>query len=119
MSFPIAPYMLANSQGIPRLQATAVAVTATEVRFSFRSHPFLNAPFIGKLLFKLPAIPAGTTGTLPVVFTTNGNNQAAINYETGETLTAADVARAGIYDAIYDSEDGLLYVHATTAATAG
>ena len=117
MSYPIAPYMLANSQGIPRLRATAVTVTATEVRFSFQNHPFLNAPFIGKLLFKLPAIPTGTTETLPVVFATNGNSQAAVNYDTGEPLTAADVARAGIYDAIYDSEDGVLYVHPTTAPT--
>lgn len=118
MSYPIAPYMLANSQGIPRLRATAVTVTATEVRFSFQNHPFLNAPFIGKLLFKLPAIPAGTTETLPIVFATNGNSQAAVNYDTGEPLTAADVTRAGIYDAIYDSEDGVLYVHPTTAPAA-
>lgn len=118
MSFPINPYILANSQGIPRLRATGVTVTATEVRFTFQSHGFLNNPFIGKLLFKLPAIPAGTTGTLPVVFATNGNSQTAVNYATGATLTAADIARAGIYDAIFDSEDGILYVHATTAAAA-
>lgn len=117
MSFPINPYILANSQGIPRLQATGVTVTTTEVRFSFQNHPFLNAPFIGKLLFKLPAIPTGTTATLPVVFSTNGNNQTAVNYDTGAPLTVANVARAGIYDAIYDSEEGVLYVHPTVATT--
>lgn len=47
----------------------------------------------------------------------NGNNQAAINYETGAPLTVADVARAGIFLAIYDSEDGTLYVFPTTATT--
>lgn len=118
MSFPINPYILANSQGIPRLRATGVTVTATEVRFSFQNHPFLNAPFVGKLLFKLPAVPAGTAGTLPVVFATNGGSQAAVSYETGAPLTAANIARAGIYDAIYDSEDGVLYVHTTTAPAA-
>ena len=118
MPFPINPYILANTQGIPRLQATGVTVTTTEVRFSFRNHRFLNFPFVGKLLFKLPAIPTGTTETLPVVFSTNGNSQSAVNYDTGETLTVADVARAGIYDAIYDSEDGILYVHPTTAPAA-
>lgn len=115
MSFPISPYILANSQGIPRLQATSVTVNTTEVRFSFQNHRFLNAPFVGLILFKLPAIPIGTTATLPVVFATNGNNQSAINYETGAVLTVADVARAGIYLAIYDSEDGILYVFPTTA----
>lgn len=118
MSFPINPYILANTQGIPRLRATGVTVSTTEVRFSFQNHRFLNYPFVGKLLFKLPAIPAGTTETLPVVFSTNGNNQSAISYETGEPITAADIARAGIYDAIYDSEDGVLYIHTTTAPTA-
>lgn len=118
-SFPINPHILANTQGIPRLRATGVTVTTTEVRFSFQNHRFLSYPFVGKLLFKLPAIPVGTAETLPIVFSTNGNNQSAINYTTGETLTVADVARAGIYDAIYDSEDGLLYIHPTTAPAAG
>lgn len=115
MSFPINPYILANTQGVPRLRATGVVVTATEVRYTFASHRFLDFPFVGKLLFKLPAIPEGTTATLPVVFSTNGNSQSAVSYETGEVLTAADIARAGIYDAIYDSEDGILYIHTTTA----
>ena len=112
MSYPINPYILANSQGIPRLQANSVTVNTSEVRFSF-----LNAPFVGLILFKLPSIPTGTAATLPVVFATNGNNQAAINYETGAPLTVADVARAGIFLAIYDSEDGTLYVFPTAAAT--
>lgn len=116
MSFPINPYILANSQGIPRLEATAVNVTATEVRFSFQNQPFLNAPFVGLILFKLPSIPAGTTATLPVVFATNGNNQAAVNYFTGAALTVANVARSGVYLAIYDSEDGVLYVLPTETA---
>lgn len=38
MAFPINPYILANTQGIPRLQATGVTVSTTEVRFSFRNH---------------------------------------------------------------------------------
>jgi Ca2+/H+ antiporter len=118
MSFPINPYILANSQGIPRLQATSVTVNATEVRFSFQNHRFLNAPFVGLILFKLPSIPTGTTATLPVTFATNGNTQRAINYETGAPLTVAEVTRPGIFLAIYDSEDGVLYVFPTTAAPA-
>lgn len=119
MSFPINPYILANTQGIPRLRATSVNATASEVRFSFANHPFLNAPFVGLILFKLPAIPTGTDNTLPVVFATNGNAQSAVSYETGEALTVADVARAGVYLAVYDSEDGVLYVFTTTAPADG
>ena len=116
MSYPINPLILANSQGIPRLEATGVNVTSTDVRFTFQNQPFLNAPFIGLILFKLPLIPAGTTATLPVVFTTNGNNQTAVNYDTGVAMTVADFTRSGVYLAIYDSEDGILYVFPTSAA---
>lgn len=98
MSYPINPYILANSQGIPRLQANSVTVNTSEVRFSFQNHRFLNAPFVGLILFKLPSIPTGTTATLPVVFATNGNNQAAINYETGAPLTVADLLKSSITD---------------------
>lgn len=101
MSYPINPLILANSQGIPRLEATRVNVAATEVQFVFQNQAFLNAPLI----------PAGTTDTLPVVFTANGSNQAAINYNTGVAMTVA-----GVYLAIYDSEDKILYVFPTSAA---
>lgn len=116
MSYPINPLFLANSQGIPRLQATEVTVSSTEVKFSFQNQPFLNAPFIGLILFKLPLIPVGTTNTLPVVFSTNGDNQSVINYNTGTEMTAGDMVRSGIYLAIYDSESSALYVFPTQAA---
>lgn len=108
MSYPINPLILANSQGIPRLEATRVNVAATEVQFVFQNQAFLNAPFIGLILFKLPLIPAGTTDTLPVVFTANGSNQVAINYNTGVAMTVADFTRSGVYLAIYDPEDKIL-----------
>ena len=117
MSYPINPYILANSQGIPRLQANSVTVNTSDVRFSFQNRAFLSAPFVGLILFKLPTVPTGTTATLPIVFSMNGNNQTAINYETGAPLTVADVTRVGIFLAIYDSEDGTLYVFPTTATT--
>lgn len=94
MSYPINPLILANSQGIPRLEATRVNVAATEVQFVFQNQAFLNTPFIGLILFKLPLIPAGTTDTLPVVFTANGSNQAAINYNTGVATAVAVMAVA-------------------------
>ena len=89
--------------------------------FSFRKlknalFSIYNNNFIGLILFKLPLIPAGTTDTLPVVFTANGGNQAAINYNTGVAMTVADFTRSGVYLAIYDSEDKILYVFPTSAA---
>lgn len=46
----------------------------------------------------------------------NGGNQAAINYNTGVAMTVADFTRSGVYLAIYDSEDKILYVFPTSAA---
>lgn len=46
MSYPINPLILANSQGIPRLEATRVNVAATEVQFVFQNQAFLNAPLL-------------------------------------------------------------------------
>ena len=109
-------YINVNQTGIPALRSLSVTVGTTDVRFDFNNHRNVGRPFRGLLIINLAQlIPTGTTATLPVVFATNGNSQAAVNYDTGEPLTAADVARAGIYDAIYDSEDGVLYVHPTTA----
>lgn len=47
----ISPFIMANKNGIPRLESTGVTVGTTNVRFSFRNHPFLSAPFSGLILF--------------------------------------------------------------------
>lgn len=49
----ISPFIMANKNGIPRLESTGVTVGTTNVRFSFRNHPFLSAPFSGLILFRL------------------------------------------------------------------
>ena len=80
---------MANKNGIPRLESTGVTVGTANVRFSFRNHPFLSAPFSGLILFRLAQpVPAGTTGTLPVVFDTNGTTQDLT------TIAGANVVRS-------------------------
>lgn len=106
----ISPFIMANKNGIPRLESTGVTVGTTNVRFSFRNHPFLSAPFSGLIVFRLAqAIPTGTTGTLPVVFDTNGATQALTTIG-GADVTAADITGTGIYLCYYESASNTLQI---------
>ena len=99
---------MANKNGIPRLESTGITVGTANVRFSFRNHPFLSAPFSGLILFKLAQpVPAGTTGTLPVVFDTNGTTQDLTTI-AGANVTASDITGTGIYLCYYESGSNTL-----------
>jgi len=71
MATLINPFIWANKGGIVRLEATGVAVGTDNVTFSFQPHGFLNYPYSGLILFKLPSYTAPTTA-VPVIFSTNG-----------------------------------------------
>lgn len=87
-----------NVNGIPALRSTAVSVSTTEVRFDFNSHRNVGRPFVGIVVVQLAqAIPAGTTTTLPVVFTTDGGNAANLTSYNGDNVTVADIAGTGVY----------------------
>ena len=59
--------------------------------FSFPNHAFANSWYRGLVLVELAqAIPAGTTGTLPVLFETNGQTKNLTTY-SGADVTVADI----------------------------
>lgn len=95
------PYVYANRNGIPRLEANSVNVGTTNVTFTFTPHNFLNKPYSGLILFKLPGFTAPTTA-VPIVFSTNGKDQ---NLTTlgGAAVTSATLNQAGIYLAYYEN----------------
>lgn len=96
-----------NVNGIPALRSTSVNVSTTEVRFDFNSHRNIGRPFVGIIAVQLAqAIPAGTTTTLPVTFTTEGGNAANLTTFDGENVTVADVAGTGIYLVWVDTQSG-------------
>lgn len=98
-----------NVNGIPCLKSTAVSVSTTDVRFDFNSHQNVGRPFVGLVVVQLAqAIPAGTTATLPVLFTTEGGNAANLTTYNGEIVTVADVAGTGIYLVWVDSQSGVV-----------
>lgn len=98
-----------NVGGIPCLRSTAVTVSTTEVRFDFNAHRTIGRPFVGLVVVQLAqAIPAGTTTTLPIVFTTEGGNPANLTTYNGDNVTVADVAGTGVYLVFVDTQSGLV-----------
>lgn len=98
-----------NRGGIPALRSIAITVNTTDVRYDFNSHATVGAPFVGIVAVQLAqSIPDGTTGTLPIVFTTQGGNPANLTTYNGENVTVADVAGTGIFLVWVDTQSGVV-----------
>lgn len=102
------PFHFVNRNGSAAIASTGVRVTAENVIFSFQNHAFLNAWYMGTLFVKLAqTIPTGTTGTLPILFETNGATQAVTKYN-GEPLTVGDISGTGVYQLWFEKGDNIL-----------
>ena len=98
-------YINVNQTGIPALRSLSVTVGTTDVRFDFNNHRNVGRPFRGLLVINLAQIiPAGTTDTLPIVFTSGGSNVANVTTFNGDPVTVADISGVGIYLAWYESQ---------------
>lgn len=94
-----------NATGVPYLTTTGVTVGTDSVDFTLG---FRSIPRVGYLAIRIAdAIPAGTTGTLPVRFTLNGQTRALTSFG-GVAVTAADLTAAGVVTVFYDWFNGLL-----------
>lgn len=97
-----------NRRGSAAVGSTGVTVNADSVVFTFRNHAFVNANYRGTVFVNLmQAIPTGTTGTLPVLFETNGTRQAVTKFG-GAALTAADIAGTGVYQFWFERDTNTL-----------
>ena len=102
-----------NTNGIPYLRTTGVSVTADTVDFSLG---FRRIPAVGYLTMNIvDVIPAGTTGTLPVRLTLNGNTRN-LTYFGGDNVTVADLTGTGVITIFYDWYNGLLQIISPTSA---
>lgn len=96
-----------NVNGIPCLRSTAVNVTTTDVRFDFNSHRNVGRPFVGLIVVQLAqTIPTGTTGTLPILFTTDSGNPANVTTVSGDNVTVADITGTGVYLVWVNTQSG-------------
>ena len=96
-----------NVSGIPYLRTSGVTVGTESVDFALG---FRRISPVGYLTINVAdAIPTGTTGTLPIRFTLNGNTRTLTNYG-GASVTAADLTGTGIITVFHDWYNGLLQV---------
>jgi len=102
-----------NTNGIPLLRTTGVTVSADTVDFALG---FRRIPPVGYLTINIAdAIPTGTTGTLPVRLTLNGNTRN-LTFFGGANVTAADVTGTGVVTVYHDFYSGLLQLVSPLAA---
>ena len=102
------PYTWVNRNGSAAIDSTGVKVNTSDVVFTFKNHAFVNANYRGTIFVNLmQAIPTGTTGTLPILFETNGVTQAVSKFN-GEALTVADVPGTGVVQLWFERDTNTL-----------
>ena len=97
---------------IPYLEVTNITVgtTAVDLAMGYR-----RVPATGILLIRIPqTIPAGTTETLPVTLTLNGNTRQ-LTFFGGGNVTVTDVAGTGVLQVFNDKFNGILQLLSTPA----
>lgn len=94
-----------NQLGIPTVSSNNVTVGTTQVAFDFNNHPTIGQPFRGLVIVRLnQPIPAGSTTTLPIVFTSDNTNTVNLVGFNGDNITVADIPGTGIYLIFVDSQ---------------
>lgn len=102
------PYTWVNRNGSAAIASTSVKVNTSDVVFTFKNHAFVNANYRGTIFVNLrQAIPTGTTGTLPILFETNGATQAVTKFN-GDALTVADVPGTGVIQLWFERDTNTL-----------
>lgn len=102
-------YINVNVGGIPAIRSLSVNVTTTDVKIAFNNHRNIGRPFRGLLIVNIAqAIPAGTTDTLPIVFTSDSGNDVNLTTYNGYNATVADIPGTGIYLCWYESQTNTL-----------
>ena len=108
----INPFIKVNAGGIPRLEArnTPTADTSNNLTYDFYEHRFLNYPYAGIIIFKLPAVTAPAAGN--VYFTTGGSNAIQVFNKAGAVLASNDasIVAGGVFIGWY-SEGKLLLLN--------
>ena len=109
----ISSFITVNAGGIPRLEArnTPIADTSNNLTYDFHEHRFLNYPYAGIIIFKLPAVttPAAAGN---VYFTTGGTSAAQVFDKAGAVLASnnASLVAGGVFIGWY-SEGKLLLLN--------
>ena len=97
---------------VPYLQVTNIIVGADSVNLALGNRDIFPA---GTLFIRLgTAIPTGTSETLPVAITLNGNTRQ-LTFFGGENVTVADILGTGVLHVFNDKDNGILQMLSTPA----
>lgn len=100
---------------VPYLQVTNVTVGTQAVDLAMGYRRVMPA---GLMLIRIStAIPTGTTTTLPVTLTLNGNTRQ-LTFFNGTEVTVADLTGTGVLLVFNDKYNGILQLLSTPAPTA-
>ena len=105
----IVPAYITVNGGIPTLSSNSVSVGTTAVTFDFTNHRNVGRPYRGLVIIRLAQeIPAGTTDTLPIQFTSGGTNAQTVTTFGGTAVTVADIPGTGVYLLWFESQTNTL-----------
>lgn len=105
----INPFIKVNAGGIPTLEATSISLNGNNATYTFKEHRFLDYPYRGLLVFKLPASTAADAGT--VTFK-SGNSAGVIVYDYSGAEVSSNVSTllaGGVFLAWYSDSKLLLF----------
>ena len=117
------PFPLLGRNNFNKLPTVGVTVNTDNVTLELPNHAFRNRDYVGGFYINLrQAIPAGTTGTLPVLIGTNGDTRPLMSYDNKPVLVE-NLAGTGIYLIHYNKYTNELFLvsggyRASTTATA-
>lgn len=105
----INPFIKVNACGIPRLEAknTPTVDSSNNITYDFQQHRFLSYPYVGLIIFKLPAITAATTAG-NVYFSSVNKIQVYDKSGTAVESTNSTLALGGIFLGWYSDNKLLL-----------
>ena len=107
------PFNFSNRRGIPLIETSSISVTDDNVVINIPNRSFRWLNDKGIILLRLnQAIPDGTIGTLPVLFSSNDFTQPLTNIG-GTAITAAQILGAGVYLIYYDKNANLMQMLTT------
>ena len=117
------PFPVLGRNNFNTLPTVGVTVGTDNVTLELPNHAFRNREYVGGFYINLrQAIPAGTTGTLPVLIGTNGDTRPLMSYDNKPVLVE-NLAGTGIYLIHYNKYTNELFLvsggyKASTTATA-
>lgn len=104
-----------NQMGVPYLSSTNTTVGTTTVDIALGSfrRPLPPGYFTVRIADE---IPAGTTTTLPVTLTRNGQTRALTLYDGTPVTVALLIGGTGVIEVFNDEENGILQLMSRTTA---